>query len=55
MDESLKDNFRGWSSIDIDGTVVDGLTLRETILRDKRKSRQSNYYPMGATYYGDLR
>ena len=23
VDKSLKDNFRGWNSIDIDGTVVD--------------------------------
>ena len=55
VDKSLKDNFRGWSSIDIDGTVVEGLTLRETILRDKRKSRMSNDFPMGAHYYGELR
>ena len=55
VDKSLKDNFRGWSSIDIDGTVVEGLSLRETILRDKRKSKGQSDVPMGQTYYANLR
>ena len=54
VDKRLKDHFRGWSSIDIDGSVVGDLTLRETLMRDKRRAREDPQFVMGAYYYQSL-
>jgi hypothetical protein len=52
---ALDDNFKGWPSSLTDGLRVDGLTLRETITRDKRRQREETGFAMGAVYYRDLK
>ena len=56
VEKTLRDNFRGWSAVDVDGTQKNGLTLRQKLSADKRKCRADpGSIVMGATYYADLR
>lgn len=56
VEKSLYDNFRTFTSTEIDGTVVEGSTLRQRLAADKRLNRQDpKKYPMGQKYYFRLR
>ena len=52
---SLRDNFKGWSQVDIDGLKVEGLTLRERLTRDKRQQREDATFAMGGPYYKSIK
>lgn len=47
---AVYDNFKGWCSTLIDVKRVNGLTLRDTLVRDKEKG-----IPMGGPYYDQLK
>jgi len=56
VEKSLYDNFRSFSSTEVDGNVVAGRTLRQRLLEDKRKNRDApKAHPMGHKYYRELR
>lgn len=54
VDKLMKDNFKGWSSHQVDGITRDGLTLRQTLLRDKERYNRGEI-TMGKNYYTMLR
>jgi hypothetical protein len=54
--KSIADNFKNWSSVNIDEKRVNGLTLRERLCVDVRLHRADPAnHPMGAKYYRSLR
>jgi len=56
VEKSLYDNFRTFTPTEIDGTVVEGKTLRQRLQEDKRLQRADpKNHPMGQRYYAQLR
>lgn len=57
VERAIRDNFKGWSAAAIDGRVVEGLTLRARLARDKRLARDEpgKHPPMGKLYFQRLR
>lgn len=54
--KKLRDNFKGWSSVALDGVLHDKLTIRQTVTRDyHRHLADPNNFKMGATYYANLK
>ena len=54
VEKMLKDNFRGWSSQQIDCSPIGGLTLRQVLVRDKELCVRGQL-KMGKNYYQALR
>ena len=50
----LYDNFKGWEAEDTDVRKVEGLTLRETLQRDRKRWRVREL-TMGGDYYRELK
>ena len=49
--KKLRDNFKSWPAAAIDGTVRDGLTLRQTLTVDvQNHSADPAALPMGSSY-----
>jgi hypothetical protein len=55
VNRCLKDNFKDFSSQEIDSIEIDGLTLRQRLARDKRESRKNKEMHMGSNYYRMLK
>jgi hypothetical protein len=55
VNRCLKDNFKDFSSQEIDPIEIDGLTLRQRLARDKRMARKSPNMQMGSNYYKMLK
>jgi hypothetical protein len=55
VNRCLKDNFKEFSSQEIDSIEIDGLTLRQRLARDKRLSRKNPDMSMGSNYYRMLK
>ena len=54
--KAIKDNCRVLTATETDGTIVDGLTLRERLIHDKRAVRLgTSSETFGRKYYEDLR
>jgi hypothetical protein len=54
--KSIKDNFRGFGPAEVDGTAIDGVTLRDQIRMDKATNAVTpGSITMGRKYYADLR
>ena len=54
--KKLRDNFKSWPAVAIDGTLRDGLTLRQTLTADvQNHSADPAALPMGSSYYANLR
>ena len=54
--KSLADNFKNMSAAEIDGTVREGLTLRQRLMRDKQQQQeQPGSVAFGKCYYQSLR
>lgn len=54
VDRAIADQFAGWSVVATDVKLVDGLTLRQRILRDKEAAASSKQR-LGANYWKELR
>lgn len=52
--KKIRNNFKGWGTSAIDGVVVDGLTLRQTLTRDYRAHLANPKIPFGASYYAKV-
>ncbi len=52
---AINDNFKSWPASAIDSTLVENLTLRQRIARDKLRQRASPPFPMGGPYYRHLK
>eukprot|EP00972_Heterocapsa_arctica_P074491 10994308-Heterocapsa_arctica.AAC.1 len=56
VDKSLYDNFRNFTSSEVDGTIIDGKTLRQQLQEGKRLHRiDPKNNSMGNRYYQNLR
>ena len=55
VDRAIHDNFRGWSQVDVDGTKVEGMTLREKMTSDRRAQRDDPSLSTGGPYYKNLK
>jgi hypothetical protein len=54
--KKTRDNFKGWASVAIDGTLRSGLSLRGTLARDyQRHLAEPIAFPMGASYYAGIK
>lgn len=53
--KALTDNFKNFSSMEVDGVKHDSLTLRERLVQDKHDQRAGKHVTMGASYYRQLR
>ena len=54
--KALADNFKSFTEQEIDSTIVDGLSLRGTIARDKQVNKDNpGTITMGRLYYDQLR
>ena len=54
VEKLLKDNFKGWTSRQIDCVMKDGLSLRQTLVRDTEEHLAGNI-KMGKNYYNALK
>lgn len=49
--KAIADNFKGWGQLDTDGRTVDGLTLRQRLVKDKEGAKhKSKSVTFGAHY-----
>eukprot|EP00971_Amphidinium_carterae_P321485 6390429-Amphidinium_carterae.2 len=56
LQRALKDNFSGWGEDLTDNVLVDGMSLRDRLLADKRRWLDDKLaFKMGAKYYAELR
>jgi hypothetical protein len=55
VDRAIHDNFRGWNQVDVDGTKVEGMTLREKMTSDRRAQRDDPSMSTGGPYYKNLK
>lgn len=55
VQKSLADNFRGFTAAQTDVVLVNGLTLREKLMADKRAHKHGDQGTMGGQYYRQLR
>ena len=53
--KAIKDNFKGWSDLELNAVVYEDLNLFQRLRRDKRAKMDDPSIPMGATYYRWLR
>ena len=51
VNRSLKDNFKEFSSAEIDSVEIDGMTLRQRLAHDKRLARKNPEMNLGCNYY----
>ena len=54
VDRSLKTHFFGWTSLEVDGHQVDGHTLRQQLLADKRAVKAGIMARLGSSYWKDM-
>ena len=55
VNRALKDNFKEFSSAEIDSVEIDGLTLRQRLAQDKRLARNHPEMNLGCNYYKMLK
>ena len=61
VNQGISDNFKGWSNVAIDATLVDGVSLRDRLRKDKERIRDAVALGkppplrMGALYFKNLR
>lgn len=54
VDRCLGEHFKGWSSLETHGSIIDGMTLAERIKADKRMARETSSR-LGSSYWVELR
>lgn len=54
VEKLLKDNFKGWTSRQIDCVLKDGLSLRQTLVKDK-EDHHNGSITMGKNYYSAMK
>ena len=54
VDRSLKTHFFGWTSLEVDGHQVEGHTLRQQLLADRRAVKAGTMARLGSTYWKDM-
>ena len=52
--KAIRDNFKGWSDLELNAVVYEDLNLFQRLRRDKRAKMDDPSIPMGATYYLSL-
>lgn len=56
VSKAIADNFKGWGQLNTDGRTVDGLTLRQRLVKDKEGAKhKSKSVTVGAHYYRALK
>ena len=56
VSKTIRDNFKGWSSVAIDGTLRKGLSFRDMLVRDYQKHlADPATFPMGSSYYASIK
>lgn len=53
--KKIRDNFKGWSAVSIDGALCGRLTLRQTLTRDYKLHLANPKVPFGASYYAKVK